>query len=93
MADDATATHATGQFRVVAPFSPKGDQPRAIEELTRRILARERHSCLLGATGPGPPFPMANVIEALGRPPPTVHPAPPPPPVTAHSPERRQSSS
>ncbi|MCH7791681.1 MAG: excinuclease ABC subunit UvrB [Planctomycetes bacterium] len=68
MADDATATHATGQFRVVAPFTPKGDQPRAIEELTRRILARERHSCLLGATGTGKTFTMANVIEAIGRP-------------------------
>jgi excinuclease ABC subunit B len=55
-------------FQVEAPFTPTGDQPRAIEELVRRIESGEKHSCLLGATGTGKTFTMANVIQRLGKP-------------------------
>src|SRR4051812_37920720 len=44
---------AGGQFTVVSPHSPAGDQPAAIEELERRIKAGERDVVLLGATGTG----------------------------------------
>ena len=55
-------------FEVVSPFKPTGDQPQAIEELTKRLLAGERYACLLGATGTGKTFTMANVIARLGKP-------------------------
>ncbi|MEZ6318537.1 MAG: excinuclease ABC subunit UvrB [Phycisphaerales bacterium] len=55
-------------FEVVSEFKPTGDQPAAIERLTERITAGERHSCLLGATGTGKTFTMANVIARLGKP-------------------------
>ncbi len=44
---------AGGRFEVVSPHDPAGDQPAAIEELERRILAGERDVVLLGATGTG----------------------------------------
>jgi len=55
-------------FQVQAPFTPTGDQPRAIDELVARIESGEKHSCLLGATGTGKTFTMANVIQRLGKP-------------------------
>ena len=55
-------------FQVVAPFAPTGDQPGAIEALSRRVNAGERFSCLLGATGTGKTFTMANVIARVGKP-------------------------
>ncbi|MFN0012265.1 MAG: excinuclease ABC subunit UvrB [Phycisphaerales bacterium] len=55
-------------FQVVSPFKPTGDQPGAIESLTKRIGSGERFSCLLGATGTGKTFTMANVIAKLGKP-------------------------
>jgi excinuclease ABC subunit B len=57
-----------GSFHVVAPFQPTGDQPAAIDELARRLAAGERHACLLGATGTGKTFTMANVIARLNKP-------------------------
>ena len=55
-------------FRVVAPFKPSGDQPEAIAGLTSDLRAGEGMTCLLGATGTGKTFTMANVIAELGKP-------------------------
>ncbi len=59
---------ADGRFRLVSDFKPAGDQPAAIETLSRRILANERHQVLLGITGSGKTFTMASVIERVQRP-------------------------
>ena len=56
------------RFKVVSPFTPMGDQPRAIDELERRIRSGASHSCLLGATGTGKTFTMANLIERVQKP-------------------------
>ncbi|NLT56164.1 MAG: excinuclease ABC subunit UvrB [Actinomycetales bacterium] len=55
-------------FRVVADYRPSGDQPQAIEELTRRIQAGEPAVVLLGATGTGKSATSAWLIERLQRP-------------------------
>src|SRR5476649_2435222 len=55
-------------FKLVSPFPPLGDQPQAIEKLLMRLRAGEKHSTLLGVTGSGKTFTMANVIAALDRP-------------------------
>jgi excinuclease ABC subunit B len=55
-------------FRVQEPFSPKGDQPKAIEELVDGLQGGVGHQVLLGVTGSGKTFTMAKVIEALNRP-------------------------
>ena len=55
-------------FRVQEPFRPKGDQPKAIEELVRGLEGGAGHQVLLGVTGSGKTFTMAKVIEALNRP-------------------------
>ncbi|MGC8723057.1 MAG: excinuclease ABC subunit UvrB [Acidobacteriota bacterium] len=59
---------AEKSFHLTAPFEPTGDQPAAIEALTRQILAGETHSTLLGVTGSGKTFTMAAVAAALNRP-------------------------
>lgn len=56
------------EFKLVAPFEPAGDQPRAIENLIRYIEAGKKHNILLGVTGSGKTFAMANVIAHLNRP-------------------------
>ena len=53
---------------MVTPYKPKGDQPKAIEELVSGIAAGEQHQVLLGVTGSGKTFTMAKVIEELNRP-------------------------
>ena len=55
-------------FQLVTPYQPKGDQPRAIEELVHGLAAGEQHQVLLGVTGSGKTFTMAKVIEQLNRP-------------------------
>lgn len=55
-------------FKLVSDFKPTGDQPEAIEELVRSINAHSRHNTLLGVTGSGKTFTIANVIARLGRP-------------------------
>jgi excinuclease ABC subunit B len=57
-----------GEFTVVSPHQPAGDQPAAIEELERRISAGERDVVLLGATGTGKSATTAWLIERLQRP-------------------------
>ncbi|GAB4542515.1 MAG: excinuclease ABC subunit UvrB [Thermodesulfovibrionia bacterium] len=56
------------RFRLVADFKPTGDQPKAIEELTEGILKGHRHQVLLGVTGSGKTFTIANVIANVNRP-------------------------
>jgi excinuclease ABC subunit B len=55
-------------FQLVTPYQPKGDQPRAIEELVQGLAAGEQHQVLLGVTGSGKTFTMAKVIQQLNRP-------------------------
>ena len=55
-------------FKFVSPFSPAGDQPKAIEELLEGIKANERDQVLLGVTGSGKTFTMAQTIARTGRP-------------------------
>ena len=57
-----------GRFRLVADFVPQGDQPRAIEELVEGLEEGRRHQVLLGVTGSGKTFTMANVISRINRP-------------------------
>ena len=57
-----------GRFRLVADFVPQGDQPRAIEELVEGLEKGRRHQVLLGVTGSGKTFTMANVISRINRP-------------------------
>ncbi len=55
-------------FKLVSPYKPTGDQPEAIEKLTAGIEAGMKYQTLLGVTGSGKTFTMANVIANLGRP-------------------------
>ncbi|RYY87604.1 MAG: excinuclease ABC subunit UvrB [Chitinophagaceae bacterium] len=55
-------------FQLKAPYQPAGDQPSAIRELTNGIESGERHQVLLGVTGSGKTFTMANVIANVQRP-------------------------
>lgn len=57
-----------GRFRLQAPFEPTGDQPEAIRQLLAEIRRGTRFQTLLGVTGSGKTFTMANVIAALDRP-------------------------
>ena len=55
-------------FQVVSEYSPKGDQPQAIEKLAKGIIDGEKYQTLLGVTGSGKTFTVANVIEEVQRP-------------------------
>jgi len=55
-------------FKLSAEYKPQGDQPEAIKQLTKAFKSSEKYQTLLGVTGSGKTFTMANVIEALGRP-------------------------
>ncbi len=57
-----------GQFKLVSPFKPAGDQPTAIDELVRGIRERQRHQVLLGVTGSGKTYTAANVIAQVQKP-------------------------
>ena len=56
------------KFDLVSDFKPTGDQPAAIEQLTSALQGHSRHNTLLGVTGSGKTFTMANVIRNIGRP-------------------------
>ncbi len=64
----ATETTSGEKFQLVSPFAPAGDQPRAIEALVRGLRDSTRHQVLMGVTGSGKTFTMANVIEQVQRP-------------------------
>ncbi|MBN1808347.1 MAG: excinuclease ABC subunit UvrB [Planctomycetes bacterium] len=55
-------------FRLESSFVPRGDQPAAIDALTRGVMAGRRFQTLLGVTGSGKTYTMANVIQAVQRP-------------------------
>ena len=55
-------------FNIVSNFTPKGDQPTAISEITKSINNGDDYTTLLGVTGSGKTFTMANVIESVQRP-------------------------
>jgi excinuclease ABC subunit B len=56
------------KFQVISDYQPKGDQPQAIEKLTQGIETGERYQTLLGVTGSGKTFTVANVIEEVQKP-------------------------
>jgi excinuclease ABC subunit B len=55
-------------FELVSPYQPAGDQPQAIAKLTEGLLAGAKHQVLLGVTGSGKTFSVANVIRNVNRP-------------------------
>ncbi|MFZ1938634.1 MAG: excinuclease ABC subunit UvrB [Terracidiphilus sp.] len=55
-------------FQLVTNYKPRGDQPRAIEQIVDGLVAGEKHQVLLGVTGSGKTFTMAKVIEHSNRP-------------------------
>jgi excinuclease ABC subunit B len=57
-----------GTFELVSQFQPQGDQPQAIEKLIKGLQANRRHQVLLGVTGSGKTFTMANVIARVNKP-------------------------
>jgi len=56
------------EFHIVSEYQPRGDQPRAIEQLIAGYAEGRKRQCLLGVTGSGKTFTMAHVIERLQRP-------------------------
>ncbi|MBU8934872.1 MAG: excinuclease ABC subunit UvrB [candidate division Zixibacteria bacterium] len=61
-------TDSRPAFELQSTYAPKGDQPQAIKELLEGIHSGSKHQTLLGVTGSGKTFTMANVIAQLGRP-------------------------
>ena len=59
---------AAKPFEVISPYSPSGDQPTAIAELTERLRAGEKDIVLLGATGTGKSATTAWLVEQVQRP-------------------------
>ena len=55
-------------FKLVSKFEPRGDQPKAIKKLTKGIKDGEKHQILLGVTGSGKTFTMANIINNIQKP-------------------------
>lgn len=56
------------EFRLTSEYEPTGDQPTAIQQLTSGLLAGEQHQTLLGVTGSGKTFTIANVISQVNKP-------------------------
>src|SRR5882672_10215283 len=56
------------QFEVISPFKPQGDQPQAIDQLVRGLESGKKFQALLGVTGSGKTFTMANVVARVNRP-------------------------
>jgi excinuclease ABC subunit B len=57
-----------GAFKIKSDYKPAGDQPKAIDALVKGLKAGEQHQTLLGVTGSGKTFTIANVIEAVNKP-------------------------
>src|SRR2546430_6075484 len=55
-------------FKLVSPYDPAGDQPTAIAKLTEGLLSGARHQTLLGVTGSGKTFTVANLIRNINKP-------------------------
>ncbi|HYH16486.1 MAG TPA: DEAD/DEAH box helicase family protein, partial [Flavisolibacter sp.] len=60
--------HLFMEFKLVSEYEPTGDQPKAIEQLINGVESGEPHQTLLGVTGSGKTFTMANVIARCNRP-------------------------
>src|SRR3990167_8200859 len=56
------------KFKIISDFKPTGDQPQAVEQLVGGIKSGKEHQVLLGVTGSGKTFTMANVIQETQRP-------------------------
>ena len=56
------------RFKIESEFKPTGDQPQAIAQLVKGIVSEEKFQTLLGVTGSGKTFTVANVIEEVQRP-------------------------
>ena len=56
------------KFKIKSDFNPTGDQPKAINQLTNGIISGEKYQTLLGVTGSGKTFTVANVIKNIQRP-------------------------
>lgn len=68
ISSEADRTFESHPFELATDLQPKGDQPQAIEKLTDGILKGMEHQVLLGVTGSGKTFTIANVIQAVQRP-------------------------
>jgi len=68
MARRGLLKNAESPFKLVAPYEPRGDQPQAIKELTDGLLSGRKYQTLLGVTGSGKTFTVANVIANVGLP-------------------------
>ena len=56
------------EFRINSDFTPQGDQPQAIDVLVKGVNHGDKYQTLLGVTGSGKTFTMANVIQAVQKP-------------------------
>ena len=56
------------RFEVVSDYQPTGDQPQAIEKLAKGIISGEKYQTLLGVTGSGKTFTVANVVQEVQKP-------------------------
>jgi len=63
-----SATYQDRPFKLVSAYEPKGDQPKAIDQLTEGLENREKFQTLVGVTGSGKTFTMANVIARVNKP-------------------------
>jgi excinuclease ABC subunit B len=57
-----------GEFKLISDYTPGGDQPAAIDKLTKGITEGKKYQTLLGATGTGKTFSIAHVIQKVQRP-------------------------
>ena len=57
-----------GKFEIVSKYSPSGDQPQAIKSLVENIESGVKEQVLLGATGTGKTFTIANVVQQVNKP-------------------------
>ena len=55
-------------FKIVSDYKMVGDQPQAVEKLVNGIKAGKKHQTLMGVTGSGKTFTMANIIEQVQKP-------------------------
>src|SRR5919205_2466713 len=68
LGQSACYTRSPMAFKLVSDYKPQGDQPRAIEELVAGVKRGDRHQTLLGVTGSGKTFTIANVVRHVQRP-------------------------
>src|SRR5499425_2262145 len=57
-----------GKFRLISAYQPQGDQPQAIDKLIKGLSGKKQHQVLLGVTGSGKTFSMANVVARANKP-------------------------